>query len=217
MSLANTKQVLFSPRWLLFTNTGLTVGLSITGDAFQQWYQSTYQQKNKPWDKKRTIRMGATGLMMAPFIHYWYICLDQWFPGRTFRILWRKVLLDQLICSPVYVSIFVLSLGIMEGQTWRKIKVDLKAKGAVLYATEWAVWPPAQFVNFYFLPSRYRVLYDSTVSLAFDVFWSYVWYEMDIDEDTGDTNKNEDTDCKQVKNEDDIRSNPLKSRWKEQM
>ncbi|KAK7500264.1 hypothetical protein BaRGS_00008487 [Batillaria attramentaria] len=189
-SLATTRQVLFSPQCLLYTNTGLTVALSITGDVFQQWYQSARKQNSQPWDKRRTAHMAGTGLLIAPFIHYWYVFLDRWLPGRTFRILWRKVLMDQLVCSPVYLSIFVLSLGIMEGRSWENIKDDVRGKGSVLYVAEWVVWPPAQFVNFYFLPSKYRVLYDNTISLAFDTFWSYVWYEMEKEEDKGDETAN---------------------------
>lgn len=36
------------------------------------------------------------------------------------------------------------------------------------------VWPVAQFVQFQFLPHRYRVLYDNTISLGYDVYTSYV-------------------------------------------
>ena len=39
---------------------------------------------------------------------------------------------------------------------------------------EWLLWPPAQFVNFYFLPTRYRVAYDNLISLIYDVYTSHV-------------------------------------------
>ena len=38
---------------------------------------------------------------------------------------------------------------------------------------DWAVWPPAQLINFLLIPSAYRVLYVNTVTLAWDVFMSY--------------------------------------------
>lgn len=178
-SLVSTKRLLFSPQCLLYTNTGLTVTLSISGDMFQQWFQSARKQRSEPWDKLRTARMAGTGLLIGPFVHYWYVFLDRWLPGRTFRILCKKVLLDQLICSPAYLTIFVLSLGAMEGRSWQDIQNDARDKGSLLYVAEWVVWPPAQMFNFYFLPSKYRVLYDNTISFAFDFFWSYVWFEMD--------------------------------------
>ena len=39
---------------------------------------------------------------------------------------------------------------------------------------EWFIWPPAQFVNFYFLPTRFRVIYDNAISLGYDMYTSHV-------------------------------------------
>ena len=86
----------------------------------------------------------------------------------------RKVLLDQLIFSPINISLFLVVIGLMEGLRRREIWEELQDKGWTLFKAEWMVWPPAQFVNFYFLPTRYRVLFDSTVSLFFDYYYSYV-------------------------------------------
>lgn len=33
-------------------------------------------------------------------------------------------------------------------------------------------------INFFFLPLRYRVLYDNTISLGYDVYTSYVKHEI---------------------------------------
>ena len=41
---------------------------------------------------------------------------------------------------------------------------------------EWFIWPPAQFVNFYFLPTRFRVIYDNGISLGYDMYTSHVKY-----------------------------------------
>lgn len=37
-----------------------------------------------------------------------------------------------------------------------------------------AVWPTAQVINFWILPNRFRVLYDNTISLGYDVYTSAV-------------------------------------------
>lgn len=42
------------------------------------------------------------------------------------------------------------------------------------FKAEWIVWPTAQVINFWILPSRFRVLYDNTISLGYDVYTSYV-------------------------------------------
>ena len=45
-----------------------------------------------------------------------------------------------------------------------------------MYMVEWVVWPPAQFFNFYILPTRFRVLYDNVISLGYDMYTSHVKY-----------------------------------------
>ena len=46
--------------------------------------------------------------------------------------------------------------------------------GTQLYLAEWFIWPPAQFINFYFLPTRFRVVYDNVISLGYDMYTSHV-------------------------------------------
>ena len=51
---------------------------------------------------------------------------------------------------------------------------DTKELGTQLWLSEWFIWPPAQFVNFYFLPTKYRVVYDNLVSLFYDWYTSHL-------------------------------------------
>ena len=166
---------LFSKRSLLYTNIAISVGLSVAGDMLQQNYQIN-KNKMDSWNKKRTTHMAITGFLIGPLVHYWYLYLDKWYPGRSVSVLAKKLLLDQMLCSPIYICTFLVALNILEGATWMKIKSDAIHKGRVLYTADWIVWPPAQLINFYFLPTKFRVLYDSVVSLCFDVYWSYVRY-----------------------------------------
>jgi len=46
----------------------------------------------------------------------------------------------------------------------------------LLYQAEWLIWPPALLFSFYFLPTQSRVLFDSIISLGFDVFNSFLVY-----------------------------------------
>jgi protein Mpv17 len=50
------------------------------------------------------------------------------------------------------------------------------------------VWPPAQVINFYLLPTRFRVLYDNTISLGYDVYTSYVAHEIPLQGDGAEEN-----------------------------
>ena len=54
--------------------------------------------------------------------------------------------------------------------------------GGRLYLAEWLLWPPAQFINFYYLPTKYRVLYDNIVSLIYDTYTSHVKHNVKVNE-----------------------------------
>lgn len=117
-------------------------------------------------------------------------------PGRNLTIVLKKVFWDQLICSPIVISTFFLTLGVLEKSSREEIVAEIKSKAWKLYAgkltqqnyfflinfdkivsfflAEWVVWPPAQIINFYWLPNKYRVLYDNTISLGYDVYTSKV-------------------------------------------
>lgn len=121
--------------------------------------------------------MAASGMAVGIVCHYWYKYLDARLPGRTVNIVLKKVFIDQLICSPLCITMFFLSLAILENSSWSELKSEITSKAHRLYVAEWVVWPPAQILNFYFLPHRYRVLYDNTISLGYDVYTSQVKHD----------------------------------------
>lgn len=84
------------------------------------------------------------------------------------------MLVDQLIASPIVISLFFITLGIMRKESVNETLEEIRNKFLRLYKAEWVVWPTAQVINFWILPNRFRVLYDNTISLGYDVYTSYV-------------------------------------------
>ncbi|XP_013382153.1 mpv17-like protein 2 [Lingula anatina] len=170
----NVSQKTFG-KYLLLTNTTVTVSLSGAGDYMQQIYQIK-KGTHKQWDKARTLKLSLTGITIGPACHYWYLYLDKWFPGKTLSVLVKKILCDQILFSPVCITLFFLSFGLFSGHSLLKIKDELYWKGTHLFVVDMLVWPVAQFVNFKFLPTKFRVIYDNTISLLYDCYYSYVTY-----------------------------------------
>ena len=171
--LADKVGILFTSRYLLLTNTAITVGLSCSGDALQQNYQK-FKKERIRLDKRRSVNVALTGLLIGPFCHYWYLFLDKWLPGRSFRIITKKLIVDQLICSPVVIGSYLAITSWCEGQRGQALTQELIEKGKTLYKADWVVWPVAQTINFYFLPTKYRVLYDNTISFGFDCYFAHI-------------------------------------------
>ncbi|XP_053972027.1 mpv17-like protein 2 isoform X1 [Hylaeus volcanicus] len=174
--ISTIKKQLFSPKYLLYTNVAISISLSAAGDILEQHYEILKHEWDK-WSLNRTRNMAVSGMSIGVVCHYWYKYLDAKYPGRTISLVLKKVVIDQLVCSPLCITMFFVTLGILEKSNWSELKTEIINKAHKLYIAEWIVWPPAQIFNFYFLPTKYRVLYDNTISLGYDVYTSQVKHD----------------------------------------
>lgn len=177
-SMKRTRRILFSEKYLLYTNTGISCGISICADIVQQ--KNVFVKRNGDivaYDKSRTAKMAACGLMCGPVCHFWYIFLDRLLPGKGAKIIAQKVFLDQVICSPLFICLYLAVVESLDKKEAKSSKQELSHKAARLYIGDAALWIPAQIVNFSLLPPQYRVLFDNVVSLLSDIIYSYVLFD----------------------------------------
>ncbi|XP_066147899.1 mpv17-like protein 2 [Euwallacea fornicatus] len=168
-----TFHTMFSNKFLLYTNVGLSLSLSGLGDILEQKYELINGELSQ-WDPQRTRNMTISGTTVGIVCHYWYSFLDRTIPGYTVRVVFKKILVDQIFGSPLCISTFFGTLAVLEKSTMEEFHAEVKAKAWRLYAAEWMIWPPCQFLNFYVLSTKYRVLFDNLVSLGYDVYTSRV-------------------------------------------
>lgn len=171
--LKRTLKVMFSDKYLLYTNVGISVSLSALGDVIEQKYE-VYIEAQEKFDPTRTSHMACSGAAVGVLCHNWYKFLDRFIVGRTFDMVVKKLVLDQVIFSPLMIITFFASIALFEENPVQNFKEEVRDKFLMLYRAEWMVWPPAQIINFYFLPTRFRVLYDNTISLGYDIYTSQV-------------------------------------------
>merc|ERR1712032_523204 len=101
----------------------------------------------------RTVNMSASfGLTAGLLCHHWYRLLDNFLPGRTLKTIVFKIAWDQVLFSPICIAACIFVSGaVFEAKSPSQIIKDTKELGTQLWLSEWFIWPPAQFVNFYFL------------------------------------------------------------------
>jgi len=179
-SLLTSCKKLFSNH-LLAVNIGLSFGLSGLGDLIEQRIEKKNLVRTGQINWVRTLHMStAFGLTSGLLCHHWYYYLDRVVPGKGLRVVVQKIVLDQVLFSPVCIAACLLVAGKLEKQTTSQLVNQTIQLGGRLYLAEWVIWPPAQFINFYFLPTRFRVLYDNIISLVYDTYTSHVKHHVTI-------------------------------------
>jgi protein Mpv17 len=204
--------VMFGRSNLLVTNCLISSAMGALGDVIQQYYDilkikneshsesesslDTVRTQQSGLRYVRTLHMTCAGFTTGLVSHFWYIYLDKWLGSRrTLFMTINKVLLDQIIFSPISLTVYFSTLSIAERSGLKRFKEELIEKGLCdIYLVEWFIWPPAQFINFYLLPLRYRILFDNVISFGFDIYCPYVKYKTQLKSEKMESMKNRDKD-----------------------
>lgn len=170
--LRNAATQLFS-KYLLVTNTCTASSLLALGDCITQQIERL-DNPDKTYNFHRTGRMFTMGFLFGPVTHVWYKILDRYLPGTAMRTVGKKILADQAVAGPFFCSAFFMGMSLLEGKSTREGADEVKAKFWTVYLMDWCIWPPAQFINFFFLPPSVRVVYVSGITLVWNTILSWM-------------------------------------------
>ncbi|CAG9115871.1 unnamed protein product [Plutella xylostella] len=176
-SLYNRSLQYFFTKNLLITNSVSSGIFMLFGDLIQQEIEYRRGLLDRRYDWARSARMCIVGTALGPMHHYYYLYLDKFIPKATFLTAMQKIFFDQLFASPGTIILFFLGIGYLEGKNTYKVGSELREKFVYVYLGDCIFWPPVQFINFYFLPSRYRVFYINFATMIFNVFLSYMKHD----------------------------------------
>eukprot|EP01136_Pigoraptor_vietnamica_P007370 Opistho-1_new@2633 len=152
----------------LLTNTALYSSLFLAGDVVQQ------KIEGHSLDWARAARMGAMGLALGPVHHHWYSFIDRRLPSQSLSNVVKKVAADQAVFAPFCILSFFGGVATLEGRTPQETREEVGRKFWPTYKVDCAIWPLAQLLNFYFVPSQLRVAYVGTATLFWNVFLSHM-------------------------------------------
>lgn len=118
----------------------------------------------------RFTLLGAA--FIAPCLHYWYGFLGRAIPGKALSTVVKRVAVDQLVFSPVFLMSFLSTIMLVDGQA-AKIVPKLQADYVQTLVGNWGYWIPAQLINFRFVPSMYQVLCSNGFGFVWNIYLSY--------------------------------------------
>ncbi|KJH48217.1 Mpv17 / PMP22 family protein [Dictyocaulus viviparus] len=146
------------------------VQLSI-GDALQQVLHGDTEKNG--WDRARSARLGASGVVIGPMMTVWYRYLDAKYVERRLPIVVKKVLIDACT-NPVFSSTIITVCGLLEGKTFREAINEYLSKMFHILKVDLSIWPPVQFISFLLLPPPLRVFYINVVYLIYSCIISFI-------------------------------------------
>lgn len=161
-------------KYLLLTNTVSAGVLMSIGDWASQELEYRKGIAEKRFDAERNAKMFVVGAIQGPIHHYFYGWLDRAYQGATTKIAIIKIMYDQFVMSPVCIAAFFYSAGYLDGKNTSECNEEFLSKCVKVYITDWIVWPATQFINFYYLRPKYRVVYVNFITMMYNVFLSYV-------------------------------------------
>ena len=76
-----------------------------------------------------------------------------------------KIMLDQVIMSPIGTCLFYMVTSALQGEV-QQVPSKLKEKFVPTLVASYTLWPAAHAINFKFVPSQQRILYTNVVSVS---------------------------------------------------
>lgn len=152
------------------TKTIINVVIYLLGDWLSQ---TLFQQKNVlDFDAARTIKNGLVGMCFGPAVHEYYEFSDWILPvdGVSFGITNRafKILMDQTIYLSIKCSIYIIAIGVLNGDSLETGSENVKTRIKPIMFTAWKFWPLVHCVTYGLIPARHRILWVNSVDLVWN-------------------------------------------------
>jgi len=146
--------------------------IAFVGDvACQKLFPHDKEDRKVDWN--RTIKFTILGTaLVGPLLHYWYGFLVAKIPGTSALSTLSRVAFDQLVFAPFIILPAIFSASQVLNGTPELIPDKLKADWFPTTVANFALWVPAQFINFKFVAPVYQVLFANIVGLFWNVYLS---------------------------------------------
>lgn len=137
-------------------------------------------------------------VLVGPTLHFWYGYLARKYAENTFHNVLRRLVLDQFAFTPVFITVFMSSVLLLDGRpenvrkhphplimpcTEMKCSIlilchaqipdKLSSEFSTVLMANYSVWVPAMFLNFKFIPPHFQVLFSNSIGYLWNVYLSF--------------------------------------------
>lgn len=123
------------------------------------------------WDVKRTFDLSLIrAIVVTPFIIVWYPCLQRMSPGAMWYNLVGRITIDQLIGSPIVITLVFLCKSLLHGTGIFNGLRNLHDQGLITWLKGLQYWPIVHSFTFGIIPPTHRPLFSHIMS----IYWMYL-------------------------------------------
>lgn len=153
----------------LATNSTLGFIIAGLGDVLCQ----KYMEERDEMDWRRTFDMAIIRFaVMSPFLHVYFPNLAKTVPGNSFPRVLARVGIDQLVGSPISISLTFAAVAVMQGNL-NTLPQRLTEQLPVTWQTGATYWPFVHGLNFKYVPVPHQALVAHVASVYWNAVLSY--------------------------------------------
>eukprot|EP01080_Neovahlkampfia_damariscottae_P001987 gene1987-1495_t len=165
------------------TTMSLTASTTaVFGDVGAQYFEK--RNTEKKYSALRTLKMSAYGTIFSGIVLYnWYKFLDKIFKQKNVKTVLLKTFVNQLTVAPYmnaslffyvnFLAYYDQGFSKVLKETEKKIKKDLLP----IFINSCKIWPAVNFVNFYFVPLNYRILFINFIGACWSIYVTFISYK----------------------------------------
>lgn len=168
----------FRSKYLIYTNTSTAAITFIIGDYLTQRLERLTDEEPQGFSFTRSANMGIAGVLNGFIFHHWYRFLDTKLPGACIRTVIKKTALDMLVGSNISIICLFAVQAVLENVSFEQFVDDYRSGWLPVYISDLMLWPGTQFINFYYLNPRYRLLFVNVVTVVASIYRSHIAHKL---------------------------------------
>ena len=134
----------------------------LVGDAIAQWISHSKVAF------QRSLAMASFGFCVhAPMSNLFYTNIKRVLPDKSVRQIIKKVIIEQILWSPVLSLLFISYLGCLNRLRWVQIFRRILIVSPKLITVSWSIWFSAHFLNFVIIPRKWRLPLFNCAQIAY--------------------------------------------------